>query len=65
VRFDAHTGVHREATVLVAQHLFGITTLQQASADDGAQDATAKISLYLGHSGLIDSAGLVKDDARR
>jgi hypothetical protein len=81
VCFDEHTGIHREAAVLVAQHLFGVTTLQQAPADKtqvsvkanlyssyvatkGAQDATAQICLYLGHSGLVDSTGRVKDDAR-
>ena len=64
VCFDAHTGVHREAAVLVGQHVFGVTTLQQAPADEGAQDATAQISLYLGHSGGIDSTGRVEGDAR-
>jgi hypothetical protein len=34
------------------------------AADEGAQDATAQICLYLGHSGLIDSTGRVKDDTR-
>ena len=27
-RFDAHTSVHREAAMFVAQHLFGLKTLQ-------------------------------------
>ena len=31
---NAHTRVHREAAVLVGQHVFGITTLQQASPVD-------------------------------
>jgi hypothetical protein len=41
VRLNEHTGVHREAAVLVGQHLFGITTLQKTPAHEGAQDATA------------------------
>jgi hypothetical protein len=64
VLLNAHTSIHREAAVLVGQHVFGITTLQQASADEDAQDASAQIGLYPGHSGLIDSTGWVKDDAR-
>jgi hypothetical protein len=50
---------------LVAQHLFGISLLDQTPAHEGAQDASAQICLYLGHSGLIDTTGWVKDDARR
>ena len=65
VRFDAQTGDHREATVLVAQHLFGLTTLQKAPADEGMQDATAQIGLHLRYSGLNNSTGRVQDDARR
>ena len=65
VRLNTHTRVHREAAVLVAQHLFGVTTLQQAPAHEGAQDASAQICLHLGHSGGIDSTGRVKGDARR
>ena len=38
--------------------------LQQAPAHEGAQDASAQICLHLGHSGLIDRTGRVKDDAR-
>ena len=34
--------VHREAAVLVGQHLFGVTTLQQAPAHEGAQNSTAQ-----------------------
>ena len=30
VRLDADAGVHLEAAVLVGQHVFGVTTLQQA-----------------------------------
>jgi hypothetical protein len=48
-----------------SQHLSGVTTLQQSPADEGAQDVTAQIRLYLRHGGLIDSTGRVKDDARR
>jgi hypothetical protein len=64
VCFNADTGVHREAAVLVGQHLFGISLLDQAPADEGPQDASAQIGLYLGHSGLVDSTGRVKNDAR-
>ena len=39
VGFDADTGVHREAAVFVAQHVFGVTVLQQAPSNEGAQDA--------------------------
>ena len=35
-----------------------------ARANEGAQDAATQISLYLCHSGLIDSTGRVEDDAR-
>ena len=31
--------VHREAAVFVAQHVFGVTVLQQAPSNEGAQDA--------------------------
>jgi hypothetical protein len=68
VRLNADTGIHREATVLVAQHLFGVTTLQQAPAHEaieGTQDAAAQICMHLVHSDLVDSTGRVKDDARR
>ena len=50
--------------MFVGQHFFGLETLQQTAAHEGAQDATAQISLHLGHSGGIDSTGRVKDDAR-
>ena len=65
VCFDTHTGIDRKPAVRVGQHVFGVTTLQQAPGDEGAQDASAQICLYLGHSGLIDSTGRVKDDDRR
>ena len=64
VCFDAHTRVHRKSTVLVAKHLSGVTTLQQAQTHEGAQDAAAQICLYLRHGGLIDSTCRVEDDAR-
>jgi hypothetical protein len=37
---------------------------EQDPAHVGAQDASAQLGLYLGHSGLIDSTGRVEDDAR-
>jgi hypothetical protein len=55
VCFDAHTSVHREAAVLVGQHVFGVCLLDQAPAHEGAQNASAQIGLYLGRSGGIDS----------
>jgi len=64
-RLDPDVGIDREAAVLVAQHLFCLRTLQQTPANEGAQDAATQISLYLCHSGLIDSTGRVKDDAWR
>lgn len=45
VRLNAHPRVHREAAVLVGQHLFGVTALQQAAAHESAQDALAQIGL--------------------
>ena len=48
VCLDAHTGIHREAAVLVGQHVFGVTALQQAPALKGAQDASAQGGLHLG-----------------
>jgi hypothetical protein len=39
VRFDAHPGIDRKAAMLVGQHVFGVTALQQAPAHEGAQDA--------------------------
>ena len=66
MRLNAHTGIDREAAVLVGQHLFGITTLQQAAPDEGAQDAPTQGGLRLGHgSSLVNAAGWVEDDARR
>ena len=65
VCFDEHTGIDRKPAVLVAQHLFGIDTLDQTPAHEGAQDASTQICLHLGQSDGIDSTGRVKDDARR
>ncbi len=65
VRLNAHTGIHREAAVLVSQHLFGVTTPDQTTPDKGAQNAAAQISLRFSHGNLIDSTDLVEDDARR
>jgi len=65
VRLYTHTGIDREATVLVGQHLFGIKALQQAPPHEGAQDALAQGGLRLYYGNLIDPAGRVEDDARR
>lgn len=62
---DAHARIHREAAVLIAQHLFGLKTLQQAPAHEGTQDAAAQRGLCLGHGIRVDVACRVKDDARR
>ena len=51
--------------MLVGQHLFGVTTLDQAAAHEGAQDAWAQIGLHLGHGSLVDSTGRVKTKVRR
>jgi len=47
VCFNEQTSVNREAAVPVAQHLFGLKTLQQAAADEGSQDASAQGGLQL------------------
>ena len=39
--------------MLVSQHLFGVTTLQQTPAHEGAQDASAQGGLYLGRPGAV------------
>ena len=62
VGFDADTGVHREAAVFVAQHVFGVTVLQQAPSNEGAQDAFLQCGLHWGHGSRIDAGGRVKDD---
>lgn len=55
---NTHTGVRRKPAVLVDQHLLGVTTLQQAPADEGAQNA-AHICLYPRHGCRIDHTGNV------
>ena len=47
--------------VPIGQHLFGLKALQQAPAHEGAQDAAAQGGLHLGHGGLIDAAGRMKN----
>ena len=49
--------------MLVAQHLFGLDTLQQAPTHESTQDAFTQGGLCLGHSGVIDFTDRVKDDA--
>ena len=46
VCLNADTRNDREATVLVGQHLFDITTLDQAPPDKGAQDALMQVSAW-------------------
>lgn len=62
---DAHTGIDREATVLVGQHVFGVSLLDQGAPDKGAQDALAQASQHLGHGNRIKSTGRVEDNALR
>ena len=69
VRCYANAGVYRETAVLVAQHLFGLETLEQTAPNKGAQDAPAQAGLRLAH-GIririhIHASGWVKDDTRR
>ena len=45
----------------MAPHLFGVSLLDQAPADEDAQDAAAQIGLCLGCGGLIDCAGQVEE----
>lgn len=63
-RLDADSRVQREAAVRVAQHLFGVTALQQAPAHEGVQDAFLQGGLHLGHGIRIDHAGRMEHDAR-
>ena len=49
--------------MLVAQHLFGLKTPQLAPTHEGTQETSAQGGLYLSHSGFIDFANRVKDDA--
>ena len=65
VCLNAHTGIYREAAVLVGQHVFGLGLLDQAPPDKGPQDAPVQIGLHLCYDCLVDSTGRVKNDARR
>jgi hypothetical protein len=49
MRCYAHTGVYRETSVAVGQHLFELKTLQQTPPDKGALDAFAQAGLCLVH----------------
>ena len=51
---NADSGINRKPAVLVGQHVFGATTLQQAPAYKGAQYAPAQGCLRLGCLGLFD-----------
>ena len=46
-------------------HVIGLKALQQAPAHEGAQDAAAQGGLHLGHSGLIDCMGGMKNHLAR
>ena len=63
--FNAHPRIDRDAAVLVGQHLFGVSLLQQAPSDEGTQDAFLQGGLHLGHAIRIDCTGRVEDDTRR
>ena len=41
--------VHHTDAVFVAQHVFGVTVLQQAPSNEGAQDAFLQCGLHWGH----------------
>ena len=62
---NANAGVYRETAVLVAQHLFGLETLEQTAPDKGAQDAPAQAGLRLAHGMRIHGGGRVEVDTRR
>ena len=64
VRCNAHASIDRKTAVLVGQHVFGVTTLQQAPADEGAQNAAAQGGLHLGHGIHINPAGRVEDQRK-
>lgn len=49
VCFDADAGIDREPAVLVGQHLFGVTTLQQAPAHK--TPVSVKTNLYSSYVG--------------
>jgi hypothetical protein len=65
VRLDADTGINREAAVMRGQHLFGVSALDQAAPDKGAQNTPSQISLHLGHDSLVDTTARVKNHPRR
>ena len=65
MRCYAHAGVYRETAVLVAQHLFGLETLEQTAPNKGAKDAAAQGGLRLAHGIRIHAGGRVEDDIRR
>jgi hypothetical protein len=64
LRSNAHAGVYRETAEFVAQHLFGVKTLEQTAPNKGAQDAAAQGGLHLGHGFRIHPAGGVEDHTR-
>ena len=55
------TAIHREATVLISQHPFGVSSLMHAPPDNGAQNASAQGGLCLSHQNLVDSIGRMED----
>ena len=61
----AHARINREATLLISQHPFGVTSLKQAPPDKGAQDAPAQGGLCSSHHNLVDSTGRMEDYAWR
>ena len=63
--FDASPRVHREAVVLVGQHVRGISLFDEAPGDEGAQDALASAGMHLSNGCLIGFAGRVKTKCRR
>ena len=63
--FDADTGIDRKPAVLIAQHVFGLKALQQATTDKGAQDASAQGGLRLGRGSFVDCTGRLEDHVRR
>ena len=65
MRLNADTGIDRKPAVLVGQHVFGVTTLKQAPAHEGAQDAPSHVSLHLGCDSPINPTDRVKTKFRR
>ena len=56
LRCNADTGIDREAAVFVGQHLFGITTLDQALPDKGAQTDAQHRAEYPRHAACSRAA---------